>query len=117
MRSGHGRQGRLGECLPTTTGDRGQHCPIATRWGQYLAGLSGGQYLAGLSGRSCLLTFDGIEEFLGESLPPGADLRGWWANEESPDGHAQARSWMAAGWKVDSIRLDARQVRFVRAVD
>ena len=106
MRSGHGRQGRLRERRPTTTGE--QHCPIATRWGQYLAGLSG---------RSCLLTFDGIEEFLGESLPPGADPRGWWTNEESPDGHAQARSWMAAGWKVDSIRLDARQVRFVRAVD
>ena len=76
-----------------------------------------GEYLAGLSGRSCLLTFDRIEEILGEALPPDADLRGWWTNGESPAGHLPARSWTAAGWKVDSVGLDARRVRFVRVVD
>ena len=68
-------------------------------------------YLAECSGRSCLLTFDRIEEILGESLPPDASRREWWTNEQGAAGR------MAAGWNVDLVRLDARQVRFVRNVD
>ena len=55
-----------------------------------------GEYLGGLPGRSCSLTFGRIEEILGESLPPGADLLEWWTNEESQDGHPQARSWVVS---------------------
>ena len=72
-----------------------------------------GGYLAERPGRSCLLTFDRIEEILGESLPPEALRSGWWTNEQGAD----RSHWLAAGWKVDSVRLDARQVRFVRDVD
>ena len=67
-----------------------------------------GEYLAERPGGSCLLTFDRIEEILGESLPPDASRREWWTNEQG------AAGWMAAGWKVDSVRPDAGQVRFVR---
>ena len=73
-------------------------------------------YLAALQGTSCALTFDAIEAIIDAPLPRSAtEYREWWSNEcPSPTSHVQALSWMAAGWRVDTVRLDARQVRFVK---
>lgn len=44
-----------------------------------------------------------IEEILGFSLPPSASKhRPWWANTLT---HTQAKSWLLAGWEVDSVSL------------
>ena len=74
-------------------------------------------YLAALTGTSCALTFDAIETIIDAPLPKSAtECRGWWSNAtHSPTSHAQTLSWMDAGWRVDTVRLHARQVRFVKA--
>ncbi len=76
-------------------------------------------YLVALKGTSCALTFDAIEAIIDEPLPRSATEHGaWWSNDShSPTSHVQALSWMDAGWKVESVRLDARQVRFVKHVE
>ena len=73
-------------------------------------------YLSALKGTSCALTFDAIEAIIDAPLPQSAtEYREWWSNESrSPTGHDQALSWTAAGWRVDTVRLHARQVRFVK---
>lgn len=74
-------------------------------------------YLTALPGSSCALTFDAVEEIIHAPLPRSAGrYREWWSNEtRPPSSHVQARSWLDAGWQVESVRLDVRQVRFVRA--
>lgn len=75
-------------------------------------------YLATLRGTSCALTFGAVEEIIGAPLPRSAtEYREWWSNATArPNSHVQARSWLDAGWRVDSVRLDSRQVRFVKGV-
>ena len=76
-------------------------------------------YLLACRGNSCTLTFDRIEDIIDDPLPRSAgEYREWWSNESScATSHVQARSWMDAGWKVEAVRLDARQVRFARQDD
>ena len=65
------------------------------------------------------LTFRQVEEIIGASLPRSArQYRGWWANEqERPAGrHTQARSWMLAEWRVESVDLAGEEVVFIRPV-
>lgn len=73
-------------------------------------------YLAALTGSSCALTFDAIEAIIDAPLPQSAtEHPAWWSNDNcSPDSHVQALSWTGAGWRVDTVRLHARQVRFVK---
>lgn len=64
------------------------------------------------------LSFKDIESILGQSLPRSArDYRPWWANHAGRSVSPQARGWLDAGFHVDSVALDRRQVRFVRTVD
>ncbi len=61
---------------------------------------------------SCALTFFGVEDILGDSLPASARRYGsWWGNDET---HTQARSWMRAGWKVERFSLEEKRVCFSR---
>lgn len=58
-------------------------------------------------------TFNQIEKILGFPLPKSAkNHRAWWANS---DNHAQARAWMAAGWRTEGLDLKGKKVSFVRA--
>ncbi len=58
-------------------------------------------------------TFEQIEQLIGEPLPQSAALhRLWWGNDSF--GHVQSAAWLASGWRVDSVDLNARNVRFVR---
>lgn len=69
-------------------------------------------YLSALKGTSCALTFDAIEAIIDAPLTQSAtEYREWWSNETpSPTSHVQALSWMDAGWRVDTVRLHAKQV-------
>jgi len=64
--------------------------------------------------RDLTVSFDTLEEILGFSLPKSAHThRPWWANEKAGS-HSHARSWIEAGWKVESADLSKLRVRFMR---
>lgn len=49
------------------------------------------------------LAFAQIESILGSKLPASAYRhRPWWANEHGSTVHTQAKSWLFAGWEVDT---------------
>ena len=64
--------------------------------------------------RDLTVTYETLEKVLGFSLPKSAHThRPWWANEKEGS-HTQARAWMEAGWKVDSVDFSKLRVRFKR---
>jgi hypothetical protein len=73
-------------------------------------------YLRGLpqSQREVALGFDQIEKILNGKLPSSAyeDER-WWLSEEEGN-HVKGRSWSNVGWKVGSLGVNKKQVKFVR---
>ena len=73
-------------------------------------------YLRGLpeSQREVTLRFEQIEIILNAKLPSSAyeDQR-WW--EHGTEGnHVNTRSWSNAGWKVDSLDVNAKRVKLIR---
>lgn len=57
------------------------------------------------------LTFDEIEEMIGQKLPKSARTgRPWWSNRGS--GAVQAAAWMGAGYHAEDVDLDAGAVTF-----
>jgi len=57
--------------------------------------------------------FQVIEKIIGESLPPSARQHSnWWANDST--GRSQSNAWLSAGWRVESVDLDAEKVVFRR---
>lgn len=70
------------------------------------------RYLSDQKGDSCTLTFSDIEKIIGASLPYSARKRAqWWGNDKT---HAQALSWMLAGWNVKRPNLAEEHVFFTR---
>ena len=58
------------------------------------------------------VSFDTLEEILGFMLPESAYThRTWWGNERNKN-RSQARSWLEAGWRVDSVNFSKLWVRF-----
>jgi len=75
------------------------------------------EYLAAqpLKNRELTLSLTQIEQLLGSSLPASAyKYREWWQNEYRQSRHVQARAWLKAGWKVDTVDQAANWVRFTR---
>jgi hypothetical protein len=63
--------------------------------------------------RETTLSLRQIEILLGFRLPNSAKRhRAWWANPSSAEDHPYARSWLATGWKVDTVNLSEEWVRF-----
>ncbi|MEK3713825.1 DUF6884 domain-containing protein [Paenibacillus sp. FSL R7-0333] len=61
------------------------------------------QYLLSVEGKQVIMSIDQIEMVLGFSLPVSAcKYRPWWANTLT---NTQAKSWLYAGWGVDSVTL------------
>jgi CBS domain-containing protein len=59
------------------------------------------------------LTFNLIEEILGEELPASArQHRSWWANDSV--GHVQSRQWLEVGWRVATISIVEGKVTFAQ---
>jgi hypothetical protein len=60
------------------------------------------------------MTFAAVEDLVG-LLPESAYRhRAWWGNN---DGNAEARAWLDAGWRVESVNQAAGEVVFTRAAD
>jgi hypothetical protein len=67
------------------------------------------------SQREVTLGFEQIEGILNNKLPSSANEdRRWW-DHETEGNHVNKRSWLNAGWKVDSLDVKAKWVKFVRA--
>ncbi len=67
------------------------------------------------SQREVTLRFEEIERILNNKLPPSAyEDRRWWDHEKEGN-HVSARAWSNAGWKVESLDVSAKWVKFVRA--
>ncbi|MBE7435437.1 MAG: hypothetical protein HS100_16095 [Anaerolineales bacterium] len=60
------------------------------------------------------LSFEQVERIIGNTLPPSAyKYQAWWAN--SRGSHVEAEAWLNAGWRVETVNLREKWVRFVRA--
>ena len=60
------------------------------------------------------LSFEQIERIISAKLPPSAyEYQAWWANEKEGN-HVNTRAWANAGWKVESVDFNRKQVRLVR---
>jgi hypothetical protein len=64
--------------------------------------------------RDITLSYVQIERILNDKLPLSATQhRPWWSNEIEGS-HVQARAWLDAGWKVDTVDSRQKWVRFIR---
>jgi len=67
------------------------------------------------SQREVTLSFEQVERIINDKMPPSAhEYQAWWANEKEGN-HVNARAWADAGWRVDTVNLHEKWVRFVRA--
>jgi hypothetical protein len=74
------------------------------------------QYLRELpaSKREVTLRFEQIERILNDKLPSSAyEDRRWW-DHETEGNHVTKRSWVKAGWKVESLNVNKKWVKLVR---
>ena len=70
-----------------------------------------------VSYREINLTLDQIEAIIGASLPASArKYREWWSNQSDVSRRPQARAWVEAGYKVESVgpKSILSSVRFIR---
>jgi hypothetical protein len=59
------------------------------------------------------LGFNEIEEILGFDLPASArEHRAWWSNDTV--GHSWSKDWLDVDWRVASVNMSNRAVRFAR---
>ena len=73
-----------------------------------------GKYLQYLKRYETLvnLSFEEIENIIGEPLPPSAhNSQSWWAND-STGSHTHASAWLEAGWRVERIDFFQKSVLF-----
>ncbi len=67
-----------------------------------------------LTQKEVTMTFEQIERILNDKLPPSAyEYQAWWANEKDPH-QPEKQAIMNAGWRVDTVNLRGKWVRFVR---
>lgn len=60
------------------------------------------------------LTFEQIERIINDKLPPSASqYPAWWENHRGS--HVEADAWLNTGWRVDTVNLHEKWVRFIRA--
>ena len=66
------------------------------------------------SQREVTLVFEQIESILNGKLPSSAyEDRRWWDHETEAN-HVSKRAWSNAGWKVESLDVNAKWVKFIR---
>ena len=67
------------------------------------------------SQREVTLEFEQIERILNDKLPLSAyEDRRWWDHEKEGN-HVSLRAWSNAGWKIESLDVDRKRVKLVRA--
>ena len=77
------------------------------------------EHLAQVPGskQEVMFTFDQLAVILGFVLPKSAfNYREWWANQVDTSTRPQARAWINAGFRVETVRLHGNEswVQFVR---
>lgn len=102
---GHAQPCRL--CLA----QRGQLVPAKPAGGKY-GPLR--EYLSGASGTRVRMTFAAMEDLAGRLPESAYRHRAWWGNN---DGNVEAKAWLDAGWRVESVNQAAGEVVFSRAAD
>ena len=92
------------------------------------------QHLAGQRGQQVRLSFQEIEQIIGEPLPQAAYQYEWWWTNEDPrtTTHVQCRAWQGAGYKAEvqlaqpsgdfhalgmSARIGLRSMRVILAAE
>jgi hypothetical protein len=72
-------------------------------------------HLLGVSikSREVTITFGEIEGILKSKLPASANELSWWEHETEGN-HRNTRAWANAGWRVETVNLREKWVRFVR---
>ena len=67
------------------------------------------------SQKEVVLRFEQIEEILKSKLPSSAyEDRRWW-DHETEGNHVNKRAWANAGWQVESLDVNKKWVKLVRA--
>lgn len=102
---GHARA--CGLCLA----QRGQAVPVKPAGGKY-GPLH--KHLSGATGTRIRMTFTAVEDLVGDLPESAYRHRAWWGNN---DGTAEAKAWLEAGWRVESVDQAAGEVVFTRAAD
>lgn len=65
------------------------------------------------SQREVTMSFEQIETIIKSKLPASANEMSWW--EHATEGnHVNKRVWSNAGWRVGTVHLQGKWVRFVR---
>ena len=72
------------------------------------------QHLSGTAGTRVRMTFKAVEDLVGRLPESAYRHRAWWGNN---DGTAEAKAWLDAGWRVESVNQVAGEVVFTRAAD
>lgn len=71
-------------------------------------------YLKRCGKSSVRLTFQEIEDIIGDKLPMSAyKYYAWWGNRKLTK-HSQVKAYMEAGYQVDSFNLVEKWVIFIR---
>lgn len=70
-----------------------------------------GAHLAGCAGDRARMTFAEVEQLVGRLPDSAYRHRAWWGNNGS---NVEARAWLDAGWRVDSVNATAGEVIFTR---
>ena len=61
------------------------------------------------------LGFEQMEGILNDKLPSSAyEDRRWW-DHETEGNHVNKRAWANVGWKIVSLDVNAKWVKFIRA--
>jgi hypothetical protein len=103
-------------------GGHAQSCGLClAQRGQLQRRASGGgkydrlrDHLASSPGSRIRMTFAGVEELVGH-LPDSAHRhRAWWGNNNA---NVEAKAWLDAGWRVESVDQAAGEVVFTRVGD
>ncbi len=90
---------------------RGQAAPAKPAGGKY-GPLR--EHLSGATGTRVRMTFTAVEDLVGRLPESAYRHRAWWGNN---DGTAEAKAWLDAGWRVESVDQAAGEVVFTRAAD
>ena len=67
------------------------------------------------TGSEWQVSFAGVEQVLGFTLPESARVhRPWWSNQRNAGGHGHTLAWRLAGWKTRAVDLEQETLVFER---
>jgi hypothetical protein len=72
------------------------------------------EHLSGSTGTRVRMTFTAVEDLVGRLPESAYRHRAWWGNNA---GTAEAKAWLEAGWRAESVNQAAGEVVFTRAAD